>query len=119
MFIFFLIAACFAADTTFTIGTKGDIVIQLDKEKLEATANNLIVDKCIDAQMFRFKITKDTSYKFNVFTTTDCTGNAMATIDMKEVTKDLPPIQEQITISADATITLGLPYGCLLSMLPE
>lgn len=118
MFIFFLLALTFAQTTpsTYTIGGKGEIVIQIDKQQLEEK----LINKCVDADIFRFTITKDgNAYKFNFFKTTDCTGSPLATVDMTEMTKELPKLQEEITIEGEFKIVIGFPYGCLLSMIPE
>ena len=116
MFIFFLLSLCFAEQTTYTIGSQSQIVIKLDKEKLEQN----ILNKCIDAKIFSFNITKENDLlKCNLYKTSDCKEPALVSIDMTETVKDLPPIQEEITIENDVKLTLGLPYGCLLKYLPE
>ena len=104
------------------MGVDGKLTIKLDKDKLTQAAENKIIDKCTDAEFFRFKITSgNQKYKFNIFSTKDCLGTALVSLDMTEALQSvsLPPIQEEITIDTDVKVAIGLPYGCLLSFLPE
>ena len=72
----------------------------LMKEKLEQN----ILNKCVNAEFFSFKITKESEkLKFNIYNN-QCQGSALVSVDMKEVSKQLPQIQEEITIDATANV---------------